>query len=420
MLKSLPGIRLIPGFNTLPSDITTENLRFYKLSNLVLTLGMFTHASWICLFAFMGIRDLTMINVASVAIYIFCIVINRKGYHFTSSVIMVSEILLHQYFAILVFGWEAGFQSYIMVITLFPFLMPKGRWLLKLVILFSSITVFIVYQINFKQATPSYHFNGDFLLFLQIMNILFSVIFLAASGGYFNMAMHQTEELLNKRSNELLEERNKSEQLLLNILPQETATELKESGRAQSRYFEMVSVIFTDFKNFTQFSESLSAEELVEEIHAYFSAFDRIVAERKVEKIKTIGDGYMCVGGLPVANTTNAIDAVNAAMALRDFVQAEMERRKAEGKRYFEVRIGVHTGPVVAGIVGINKFAYDIWGDTVNTASRMESSGEQGEVNVSQTTFEHIREHFNCEKRGSVAVKNKGAMEMYFVRSPKK
>lgn len=380
---------------------------------------MFTHASWICLFAFMGIKDLALINIASVVIYIFCIVINRKGYHFSSSVIMVSEILLHQFFAIQMFGWEAGFQTYIMVITLFPFLMPKGKWFLKFMILFSSLAVFIIYQINFKHVPPIYHFNGDFLLFLQIMNILFSVIFLAASGGYFNLAMHQTEELLNKRSNELLEERNKSEQLLLNILPQETATELKESGRAQSRYFEMVTVVFTDFKNFTQFSESLSAEELVEEIHAYFSAFDRIVSERKVEKIKTIGDGYMCVGGLPVANTTNAIDAVNAAMALRDYVRSEMERRKAEGKRYFEVRIGVHTGPVVAGIVGINKFAYDIWGDTVNTASRMESSGEQGEVNVSQATFEHIKEHFNCEQRGSVSVKNKGAMEMYFVRSLK-
>lgn len=415
-LKGLPIIRSIPGFNSMPSGITTENLRFYKLSNLVLTMGAFTHASWILLFFFAGFKDLFLINIGSVLIYIFCIIINRQGYHFTSSMIMVAEILAHQYFAITALGWDAGFQSYIMVITLFPFLMPRGRYILKSLMLISSIGLYIFYQYTFIGQASDYTLDIAFLTFLKIMNIVFSVIFLATSGGYFNLAMHQTEELLNKRSNELLEERNKSENLLLNILPQETAEELKEHGFAQPRQFDLVTVIFTDFKNFTQFSETLSAEELVKEIHHYFSAFDRIVRARRVEKIKTIGDGYMCVGGLPIPNTTNPVDAVMAALELRDFVNDEKTRRLAAGQRYFDVRIGVHSGPVVAGIVGIDKFAYDIWGDTVNTASRMESSGEKGEVNISQATYDLVKDHFVCEHRGAVQAKNKEDMDMYFVK----
>lgn len=414
--KGLPIIRKIPGFNTLPRNITTDNLRFYKLSNLVLTMGLFTHASWILLFLLAGFDDLVLINLGSVLIYVSCIVINRKGYHFTSSMIMVAEILAHQYFAIRALGWDAGFQSYIMVITLFPFLMPRGRILMKSLMLMSSLGLYIIYQYVFMLEMPHYVLDPVLLNGLKVMNIVFSVIFLATSGGYFNLAMHQTEELLHKRSNELLDERNKSENLLLNILPQETATELKEHGFSQPREFELVSVIFTDFKNFTQFSETLSAEELVKEIHYYFSVFDRIVKAHNIEKIKTIGDGYMCVGGLPTPNTTNPVDAVNAALELRDFVEVEKAKRSAENKRYFDVRIGIHSGSVVAGIVGIDKFAYDIWGDTVNTASRMESSGEKGEVNISQSTYELVKDHFNCEYRGAVKAKNKEDLDMYFVR----
>ncbi|HNP49681.1 MAG TPA: adenylate/guanylate cyclase domain-containing protein, partial [Bacteroidia bacterium] len=178
-----------------------------------------------------------------------------------------------------------------------------------------------------------------------------------------------------------------------------------------------VTVMFTDFKNFTQASEILSPVELVQEIHECYSAFDKIISELNLEKIKTIGDSYMCAGGLPVPNKSNAVDTVRAAMKINEFMLALKLKRISENKPYFEIRIGCHTGPVVAGIVGIKKFAYDIWGDTVNIASRMESAGEAGRVNVSGTTYELIKDIFSCNYRGKISAKNKGEIDMYFVES---
>jgi adenylate cyclase len=213
----------------------------------------------------------------------------------------------------------------------------------------------------------------------------------------------------------IFKERAKSEKLLLNILPTEVARELKSKGSAEAKLINEVTVLFTDFKGFTQLSERLSPKELVSEINTCFSAFDNIMQKHGVEKIKTIGDAYMAAGGLPTPNKTHAEDVVKAALEIQAFMRHHKEEREAEGKLFFEIRIGVHTGPVVAGIVGIKKFAYDIWGDTVNTASRMESSGSVSKVNISETTYELVKDKFSCEYRGEVEVKGKGAMRMYFV-----
>jgi class 3 adenylate cyclase len=220
---------------------------------------------------------------------------------------------------------------------------------------------------------------------------------------------------LSYSRNTIKKEKNTSEKLLLNILPQEVAEELKAKGEAEAKLIDDVTVLFTDFKGFTQLSEKLTAKELVSEINHCFSAFDNIMHKHGVEKIKTIGDAYMAAGGLPIPNKTHAEDVVKAALEIQRFMHELKAKKEAEGKLFFELRIGIHTGPVVAGIVGVKKFAYDIWGDTVNTASRMESSGEVGKINISETTYALIKDQFSCTHRGKVTAKGKGEIDMYFV-----
>ena len=222
---------------------------------------------------------------------------------------------------------------------------------------------------------------------------------------------------MRRAKNIIEKERDRSESLLLNILPAEIAAELKEHGKAQARNFDQVSILFTDFKQFTQVSEQLSAVELVEELNHCFEAFDAICDRFNVEKIKTLGDSYMAAGGLPVPTDDSVKNLVMAAISMTDFIIARYQERVAMGKVPFEMRAGIHTGNVVAGIVGVKKFQYDIWGDTVNTASRMESNGEVGRVNISQATYEVLKEdpEFKFEHRGKVEAKGKGEVDMYFV-----
>ncbi len=221
--------------------------------------------------------------------------------------------------------------------------------------------------------------------------------------------------LTKKKDNAIItQEKARSEELLLNILPHEVAEELKAKGAADAQLLEHVTVLFTDFKGFTQLSESLSPKELVADLNECFTAFDRICEKHGIEKIKTIGDAYMAAGGLPTPNTTHAHDVLKAALEMVEFVEKGKARKQAAALPFFEIRIGIHTGPVVAGIVGVKKFQYDIWGDTVNTASRMESSGEVGRVNISEATYALVKDEFVCEYRGEVEAKGKGKLGMWF------
>ena len=222
-------------------------------------------------------------------------------------------------------------------------------------------------------------------------------------------------EKLAEQKEIISEEKEKSDNLLLNILPQSTSEELKEHGSARPQYFEEVSILFTDFKGFTHIAENLSPKQLVDEINETFSAFDRITKQHGIEKIKTIGDAYMAAGGLPERNQTHAVDVVTAALKIRDFMQEYHAQKIAKGLPGFEIRLGIHSGPVVAGIVGLHKFQYDIWGDSVNLAARMESSGKVGKVNISEATYQLVKDHFDCTFRGKVMAKNKGEVAMYFV-----
>jgi class 3 adenylate cyclase len=232
----------------------------------------------------------------------------------------------------------------------------------------------------------------------------------------FQHQIQQKERLLEVeylRNVELRTERDRSESLLLNILPAEVAEELKTKGTAEAKLFNDVTVFFSDFKSFTTISEKLSPQQLVDELHECFSAFDHIIQKYGIEKIKTVGDAYLAVSGLPLANPNHASDMIKAALEIQEFISTR--KSKAPFGGLGAVRIGIHSGSVVAGIVGVKKFAYDIWGDTVNTAARMEQNGEAGKVNISQATYELVKDKFACEFRGEIEAKNKGKLKMYFV-----
>jgi len=218
-----------------------------------------------------------------------------------------------------------------------------------------------------------------------------------------------------KKTNGIIEiERRRSDDLLMNILPEETALELKQNGKVQAKKFESVTVLFTDFESFTQFAENLPPEKLVESIDYYFSKFDAIIEKYDLEKIKTSGDSYMCAGGLPFETADHPQKVIMAALEILDFVSQSFVDNVHSQTR-FKIRIGINTGPVVAGVVGTKKFAYDIWGDTVNIASRMETNSIPGKINISENTYHHIKNSFDCDYRGEIEVKNRGIMKMYFV-----
>ena len=242
--------------------------------------------------------------------------------------------------------------------------------------------------------------------------------FLLAAAGFLVIIIGGVAYLYSfarKTNRTITEERNKSDQLLLNILPKETADELKEFGSVKAKKYNRATVLFTDFVNFTGKSGNVKPEDLVKSIGYYFTKFDEIIGEYNMEKIKTIGDAYMCVGGLPKENSTNAMDAINAAGAILKFVE-ETRKNPPPGITAFEIRIGINTGPLVAGVVGTKKFQYDIWGDAVNIAARMESSCEPNHINVSENVFDILKDDVSFSYRGELDVKNKGKMKMYYLK----
>lgn len=218
----------------------------------------------------------------------------------------------------------------------------------------------------------------------------------------------RTHRIVDKQKAEI-------EGLLLNILPQEVATELQVKGKSEPRYFESVSVMFTDFKGFTAIADKMQPQDLVEELSTCFVVFDEIMEKYNLEKIKTIGDAYMCAGGIPTPDENHVENMIKAAIEMRNYALRHNQKRMDAGLVPWEMRIGIHVGPIVAGVVGKRKYAYDIWGSTVNIASRMESNGEPGKINISSSVYEMVKDQFACTYRGKIYAKNIGDIDMYFL-----
>ena len=247
---------------------------------------------------------------------------------------------------------------------------------------------------------------------VELLSVLSSQMAVSINNA---LLYENLEQKVAERTVELAKEKKKSDVLLANILPKAVALELKEKGTTEPMHFEAVTVLFADFVGFTSASTKMTTKQLVDTLNSCFKSFDEICEDRRLEKIKTIGDSYMCAGGLPIANSTHAFDAIEAAFDIVKSMEEFNAQSELNGIPRLEVRIGIHTGPLVAGVVGTTKFAYDIWGNTVNKASHLESSSEQGKINISEETYQIVKDKFACTFRGSKMAKNLGKVNMYFV-----
>ncbi len=258
------------------------------------------------------------------------------------------------------------------------------------------IFISAVFKPSIHDHIPYTSEHAKSLFYIMNIGIASSVLF--AASAWFAVTIKKEKSI--------------TDNLLLNILPEEVAEELKANGKVEPKYFENVTVLFTDFKDFTKTVAILSAKDMVTEINHCFSAFDEIVSRYHIEKIKTIGDAYMAVSGLPMPDAKHAENVVNAAKEIAAFM---VDRYAKMGDKTFQIRIGINSGGIVAGIVGVKKFAYDIWGDTVNTAARLEQNSEAGRINISQTTYDLVKDKVSCTDRGEIEAKGKGQLKMYYV-----
>ncbi len=292
--------------------------------------------------------------------------------------------------------------------------LPAGRYQFK-VRFISSGNIAGEMSLLAIKVLPLWYFSRLAIIFYFI---LFSLIIRAVYVQLdlrFARKQYMLEQIINKRTEDLIIEKEKTEALLANVLPKNTADELMTKGKATKIKYNFVTVLFSDIQGFTKIAEETNPEVLIDELDKFFFYFDSVVEKFGIEKIKTIGDAYMCAGGIPEKNRTNPVEVILAALEMKAYMIRLKATSELEGMKYWDIRIGVHTGTVVAGVVGQKKLSYDIWGDTVNTASRMESSGEAGKINISGTTYEFVKDFFTCEYRGKMPVKYKGELEMYFV-----
>ena len=292
--------------------------------------------------------------------------------------------------------------------------LPAGKYLFKIKYIINSTSGGEVPLISLK-ILPLWYFSRP-AIFLYILALSLIIwVFYDFLNLRFARKLYSLEQIINKRTEDLIIEKEKTEALLANVLPKNTASEIMEKGKATKIKYNFVTVLFSDIQGFTKIAEEMNPEVLIDELDKFFFHFDSVVEKFGIEKIKTIGDAYMCAGGIPEKNRTNPVEVILASLEMRGYMDKLKEASELEGMKFWDIRMGIHTGTVVAGVVGQKKLSYDIWGDTVNTASRMESSGEAGKINISGTTYEFVKEYFTCEYRGKMPVKYKGELEMYFV-----
>ncbi len=410
MFRRIRNFILKLPFSGIDSSLSSHDARFIQILNtLSLVFIIFTLPYlWIYLIFETGVHLAAELGILwNVLCYSGVILLNSRRKYFYAK-------MLFSFTGILQLGMMNVFEGRDSRIDLFFF----GTMIAPFFIFnrnekkYIFITVIIIlteyFIINHSgMITPWILFTPESVRMLNILNeaVVFAVIIL--EGVYFYKSLLLAEEKAET-------EQKKSDSLLLNILPEEVASELKLNGKTVPRHIPNAVIVFTDFAGFTLLSEKMSAEELIMELDFCFTEFDSIIKKYKLEKLKTIGDAYMFAGGLLHTGTDFSFRCVSASLEIRDFILNRKNEMSSLGKSYWDIRIGIHKGPVAAGVIGKSKFSFDVWGDTVNTASRLESSGVPGKVNISESVKTDVSELFNLEYRGEIYAKSKGNLPMYF------
>lgn len=393
-------------FCTLPPNIERFDQRKYYSMLIANFMAFVLHFTWIFVFASLGFPLLSRINIVSTFIFVFCMLLLRAtGMILLAVLIGMTEVVVHQGIAIYFLGWDYGFQYFLLVIVAFAFMMnfrpmaiPVGMFLVSL---FSFLGFY--YRVQYWLDPHVYLGNTTQEVFLMA-NVTTAFTILAIMSYVYSEAARKAEAALDI-------EKQKSERLLLNILPAPIAERLKEDNCIIADHFESATVMFSDIVGFTAMSEKVAPEEVVNYLNRMFSAFDDLAEKYRLEKIKTIGDAYMVAGGFPEKRACHAKDVSAMALEMLEVVK----RFNMGAHQPVSIRIGIHTGPAVAGVIGIKKFAYDVWGDTVNTASRMEASGMPGRIQLSEQAAQQLDDGFIVEERGIVELKGKCSMKTFWL-----
>lgn len=386
------------------AQTTSADERYYRICKTGFMFGLLQHCLLLVVFYYLSLPVLALYNGISILTFVFTLILNEKRHFYAAMTLAYVEITIHQVLVTYMIGWETGFHIFLVFNMMLPLLTQRGHILWKTIIMGSSFIAYFYLLIYLRTHQPFSPLPMSIESTFAIINKLSFIFILLLIAEGFNRTVLRYEEKLST-------EITYANSLLLNILPQSVVQKIGRQSGAVAEGYKSVSVLFADIVGFTTFAEKISPEKLVELLDKLFTRFDLRVDEFHCEKIKTIGDAYMVSAGVPVKREDHALCCVNFARAILE----EVAQFNRDEMTKLSIRIGIHSGPIVAGVIGEKKFSYDLWGDTVNTASRMESSGLPNEIQISPTTKELLGETVYVKERGEITIKGKGALKTYLV-----
>lgn len=398
-----------PSYFHIPTSVDLRYRRWMALANIGYPFCIIVHIFYLITFYFLNLEVLFYFNFLSCAVFLTCVYMSKKGYYYSGFALACLEVFIHASLCIYFLGWESGFHYLIFASSACVYLAPPGKYLYKFLIFFTNAVGYLYLHYLAQTYNHMIMFRPVVVYWFSIVNIITLFFVLAIWGFAYSVAATRVEEALDF-------EHQRSEKLLYNVLPAEIAKKLKIFGGTIADMYPSASVMFIDLVNFSELAKRLGPVKLVDILNDIFSQIDDVVERHGLEKIKTIGDSYMVSAGVPRLRHDHAIAIAEMAIDVMDTFKNIM---LDNGER-IQIRIGISSGEVIAGVIGKKRFIYDLWGDSVNMASRMEATGLPGKIQISESTYKHLANHYILEKRDAIYVKGKGLITTYFLVEKRK